>query len=290
MKGQRNIGNPFPNTIKIFLIFFIMICFVLVSCRSGTVDDPEEDIASGQETANEVEDIKKTGLTGDHGDTNDSSRDVPDEESALKIEIFRDYIKDLSNPLIVNYTFQSNNGNKITSLKGDLSSAGFIDIELEGKPLWIVSGSVGMDSFWVITLDDGSVQVFKIEPKNDLKGSEELKDRFIVKEITENISSFDSPAPPVILTTDNDFQILDNIFYNDNFFTHPGPIRTVTESYDYFIASILVEIINNRIKRFNYIILAGVNTGNSLKVICTIKNSYCVGLIHITKDPMVIIC
>jgi len=221
MKGQRNIGNPFPNTIKIFLIFFTMICFILVSCRSGTVDGPEENIASGQEITNTIEATEEIGLTGDPSDTTDNPGDAPDEESVLKIEIFRDYIKDLSGPPIVNYTFQSNNGNKITSLKGDLSSAGFIDIELEDKPLWVVSGSVGRDSFWAIALDDGSVQVFKIEPKDDLEGSEELKDRFTVKEITENISSFGSPAPPVMLTTNKDFQLLDNIFYNDNFFTHP---------------------------------------------------------------------
>ncbi len=221
MKGHKNIGNPFPNTIKFFLIFFIMVCFVLVSCRSGAVDDHEDNIASVQETTSSAEDIEETGLTGDSSDTANSSEDILDEESILKIEIFRDYIKDLSDPPIVNYTFQSNNGNKITSLKGDLPSAGFIDIELEGKPLWVVSGSVGRNSFWVIMLDDGSIQVFKIEPKDALKGSGKLKDRFTVKKITENISSFDSPAPPVILTTDNYFRILDSIFYNDNFFTHP---------------------------------------------------------------------
>ena len=72
MKGHKNIGNPFPNTIKIFLIFFTMICFILVSCRSGTVDDLEESMASGQETADTAEDIKETGLTDDPGNITDS--------------------------------------------------------------------------------------------------------------------------------------------------------------------------------------------------------------------------
>ena len=236
MKGHKNIGNPFPNAIKIFLIFFTMICFILVSCRSGTVDDLEESIASGQETAGTAEDTEETDLTDDPGNITDSSGDAPEEGSVLKIEIFKDYIKDLQDPPIVNYTFHSNNGNKITSLKGDLTSAGFIDIELEGKPLWIVSGSVGMDSLWVIVLDDGSVQIFKIEPKDDPEGSGELKDKFTIKEITENISSFDSPAPPVILTTNDDFRILDNIFYNDNFFTHP-----VITGPPYYLASLDIE-------------------------------------------------
>lgn len=236
MEGYINIRDPLPNIIKIFSIFFLVICFILVSCRSGIVEDQKENIVSGQETVISPEDNKETGLIDDPVKTTDDSGVTRDEGSLSKIEIFRDYIKDLSDPPIVNYTFPSNNGNKITSLKGDLSSADFIDIKLEGKPLWVVSGSIGRASFWAIVLDDGSIQAYKLEPKDDLKGSEELKDRFSVKEITENIPSFDSPAPPVILTTDNDFRILDNIFYNDNFLTHP-----VISGPPYYLASLDME-------------------------------------------------
>jgi hypothetical protein len=53
-------------------------------------------------------------------------------------------------------------GNRYALGRGSLPSTEPIDIELEGRPSWVVSAAVGNDSIWVVVLDDGRTQAFRL--------------------------------------------------------------------------------------------------------------------------------
>jgi hypothetical protein len=109
------------------------------------------------------------------------------------------------------YTYPSSNGNKITPIKADLSSYVFTDIALNGSPEWIVAGSTDIDSIWVVTFKDGSNQVFRINKDDD----------FSAEEIPGNTARLDSSSPPVLITSPEDFYLLEKSYYANNNLTHP---------------------------------------------------------------------
>jgi len=61
------------------------------------------------------------------------------------------------------YTYQNADGNKFVTGKGNISSAIPLDIPLKGVPLWTVAAPLDQGSLWVVALESGEVQGFRIE-------------------------------------------------------------------------------------------------------------------------------
>ena len=38
----------------------------------------------------------------------------------------------------------------------------YVEVDLEGRPQWIVAAPTGLSSIWVVVLEDGSVQGFRV--------------------------------------------------------------------------------------------------------------------------------
>lgn len=61
------------------------------------------------------------------------------------------------------YTYQRPDGNRYVLGQGTLSESVPLDVELDGRPVWIVAARQGADaSIWAVVLEDGSVQAFRV--------------------------------------------------------------------------------------------------------------------------------
>lgn len=178
-------------SLAVILIMILTLSTISFSCRVSNIKDividhteiPEDKVDSDKGAGND----KKPVLEGD------------------------ETLQDFTGTLYPHYTFHSPDGNKVTDLKGDLSSYVFTDIQLEGSPVWVVSGRAGEKSVWVVMLEDGKVQVFLIKDKNGIA----------VDEYKGGLPGFDSPVPPVLVADDNDFTVIGEGYYADNHLSHP---------------------------------------------------------------------
>jgi hypothetical protein len=155
---------------------------------------------SGQDTTN----IVKT----------DKQEDAADKDAAIEARSSSSlpgFLDGFEEGINIHYTYPSSNGNKITPVKADLSSYIFTDIALNGSPEWIVAGRTDKDSIWVVTYKDGSNQVFRIN----------REDEFFAEEISENSPGLDHSSPPVLITSPEDFYLLEKSYYANNDLTHP---------------------------------------------------------------------
>lgn len=60
------------------------------------------------------------------------------------------------------YTHHRADGNRLVEGRGALPDARAVDIALDGVPAWVVAAPTGRSSVWVVTLDDGRVQAFRL--------------------------------------------------------------------------------------------------------------------------------
>lgn len=60
------------------------------------------------------------------------------------------------------YTYHRADGNRLVEGRGALPDARVVDIALDGVPEWVVAAPTGRSSVWVVILDDGRVQAFRL--------------------------------------------------------------------------------------------------------------------------------
>ena len=65
-------------------------------------------------------------------------------------------------PAVYAYTHVRSDGNRLAEGRGVLPSASPIDIELDGKPTWLLGAEFGEGSIWVVMLEDGAVRGFVV--------------------------------------------------------------------------------------------------------------------------------
>ena len=69
-----------------------------------------------------------------------------------------------SSETVFGYTYQRADGNRWIAGQGSLPDARTLDIQLAGRPEWVVAAPLGSAaSVWVAVLDDGRVQAFRVE-------------------------------------------------------------------------------------------------------------------------------
>jgi hypothetical protein len=62
----------------------------------------------------------------------------------------------------VAYTYYRADGNRWVAGSGSLPQAPFVDIALDGVPQWVVAAATGRSSVWVVALEDGRIQAFRL--------------------------------------------------------------------------------------------------------------------------------
>ena len=61
------------------------------------------------------------------------------------------------------YTYGQASGNRVVEGTGRLPESEPVDVQLDGVPTWVVGVPLGNDTAWVVTLEDGRVQAFRLE-------------------------------------------------------------------------------------------------------------------------------
>lgn len=65
-------------------------------------------------------------------------------------------------PFTLAYTYQQPDGNRLVGGQGDLPNASYVEVQLEGKPSWIVASKIGDESIWIAVSEDGVVSAFNL--------------------------------------------------------------------------------------------------------------------------------
>ena len=61
------------------------------------------------------------------------------------------------------YTYGQVSGNRIVDGTGSLPESEPVDVQLGGVPTWVVGVPLGNDTAWVVTLEDGRVEAFRLD-------------------------------------------------------------------------------------------------------------------------------
>ena len=67
------------------------------------------------------------------------------------------------------YTYGQASGNHVVEGTGNLPASNPVDIQLDGVPVWVVGVPLEDDTAWVATLEDGSVQAFRLDESGQTK-------------------------------------------------------------------------------------------------------------------------
>jgi hypothetical protein len=60
------------------------------------------------------------------------------------------------------YTYGQASGNRVVEGSGRLPESEPVDVQLDGVPTWVVGVPLGANTAWVVTLEDGRVQAFRL--------------------------------------------------------------------------------------------------------------------------------
>ena len=128
---------------RLRLVILIGVCGILLSaCR------PETPVALPVKTAPPVSES-----TGAQSKTTTSPDSVSTLESLNEVN---------SGELVLGYTYQRADGNRLASGAGSVPFAQVVDLPLEGKPLWVAAVPAEEGSLWAAVLEDGRVQAFHV--------------------------------------------------------------------------------------------------------------------------------
>ena len=61
------------------------------------------------------------------------------------------------------YTYGQPSGNRVVEGTGNLPESEPVDVRLDGVPVWVVGVALGDDTAWVVALEDGRVQAFRLD-------------------------------------------------------------------------------------------------------------------------------
>lgn len=66
------------------------------------------------------------------------------------------------------YTYGQASGNRVVEGTGDLPDSKPVDVRLDGVPTWVAGVPLGDDTAWVVTLEDGRAQAFRLKESGEV--------------------------------------------------------------------------------------------------------------------------
>jgi hypothetical protein len=114
------------------------------------------------------------------------------------------------------FTYQQPDGNRLAIGYGGMPAEP-LDIQLSGKPLWVIGAPVPGGSLWVAALESGQVQAFQIEDSE-------------VIEIELNLTTLPPGMPPVLRVEENRVELL-SPSPNASAYTHPIWLEHGVQAY-----------------------------------------------------------
>ncbi len=111
-------------------------------------------------------------------------------------------------PFTLAYTYLQPDGNRVVQGNMDLLNADYTDVELSGKPEWVVSAASNNGSIWAAVLDDGTVEAF------------ELSDGEIDK-VNISPAKIHADSPPTLMLKNDEAFLLAPGLWNESLLSHP---------------------------------------------------------------------
>ncbi|WP_319508711.1 hypothetical protein [uncultured Methanolobus sp.] len=111
-------------------------------------------------------------------------------------------------PFTLAYTYLQPDGNRVVQGNVDLLNADYTDVELSGKPEWVVSAASNNGSIWAAVLGDGTVEAF------------ELSDGEIDK-VNISPAKIHADSPPILMIKNNEAFLLAPGLWNESLLSHP---------------------------------------------------------------------
>ncbi|MDQ4003930.1 MAG: hypothetical protein M3259_08865 [Actinomycetota bacterium] len=147
----------------------------------------------------------------DQTDTSEGEKDVATQATAPESSVSqRDGAP--STPPSYSYTYGQASGNRATEGTGDLPNSTPVDVELGGEPAWVVGVPFEDDTAWVVTLEDGQVEAFRL----DEEGS--------VRPLPVSPGQLAAGQPPAVAAEGKGLRLLASSGEGASTLTHPVPL------------------------------------------------------------------
>lgn len=111
-------------------------------------------------------------------------------------------------PFTLAYTYQQPDGNRIVEGNIDIMSAEHTDVELPGKPEWVIAADSSNGSIWAVALDDGTVKAFELSDGE-------------LEEISISPAKIHADSPPILMIKNEEAFLLAPGLWNESLLSHP---------------------------------------------------------------------
>ncbi|CAN5680492.1 hypothetical protein BH24ACT20_BH24ACT20_12510 [soil metagenome] len=116
------------------------------------------------------------------------------------------------------YTYGPATGNRVVDGTGNLPDSSPIDVQLDGVPVWVAGVPLGDDTAWIVTLEDGRVQAFRL----DGSGAAEP--------ISISSDELQPGQPPLVKAREGSLELVTSQTAETSRLTHPVPISASREN------------------------------------------------------------
>lgn len=110
--------------------------------------------------------------------------------------------------IFIGYTYQGSDGNRVIQGSGSFQSKSPIEIELPGKPIWIVGVPYQNNVIWAVVLEDGKTVSYLSSDQGEIETNIQL-------------AQLPPGMPPVLASSSNQFSLITVPFEDQSPFTHP---------------------------------------------------------------------
>ena len=110
------------------------------------------------------------------------------------------------------YTYGQASGNRVVEGVGGLPESKPVDVQLNGEPVWVVGAPLGNDTAWVVTLEDGRVEAFRLDGEGETTPAE----------ITPN--ELPPGQPPFVKAEGGSLELVTSRNAAASELTHPVPV------------------------------------------------------------------
>ena len=110
------------------------------------------------------------------------------------------------------YTYGQASGNKVVEGTGKLPESEPVDVPLDGVPTWVVGVPLEEDTAWVVALEDGTVQAFRLDGSGETSPVEVSPGRLAPGQ------------PPLVRVRDGSLELVTSRSAAASGLTHPTPV------------------------------------------------------------------
>ncbi|CAN5798993.1 hypothetical protein BH23ACT11_BH23ACT11_19550 [soil metagenome] len=116
------------------------------------------------------------------------------------------------------YTYGQESGNRIVEGTGRLPESQPVDVQLRGVPVWVAGVALEEDTAWVVALDDGRVQAFRMDARGEVAPTEISPGRLAPGQ------------PPLVKSDGGKLELVTSQADETSELTQPVPISTGSEN------------------------------------------------------------